>query len=255
MVDNRLKQNGHPVSPKDIGFNWQDKLYPKEACDVRVHYYTLFPLSSNKNYQSDSFSRCQRITYYGPTQQTFSTRLSWLRPNSLRCPQLGRTYRTRSEHHYCPSMDQMPLPQAVLSALPRCPYRGFGAFSSVPAGDPPDGSLRLSVMPHDDRLGGSAAPRFELENGQRHRQTFFGTRLRATGFKRVAYSGRRRDLNPQRSSLSDCGTGLSQRPRRICRQRSQGRHTHAVFQSAQHRAAHRHRSCGHGHVGPVYQSR
>ena len=174
-----------------------------------THYSTLFPLSSNQNYQSERFSRCQRITYHGPTQQTVSTRLSWLRSKSLRCPQLGRTYRTRSEHGHRPSMDQMPLPQAVLSALPRYPYRGFGAFSSVPAGNPPDGSLHLSVMSHDDRLRGSPAPGFELENGQRHRQILFGTRLRATGFKRVAYFGRRRDLHPQRSSLSDRGTGLS----------------------------------------------
>ena len=93
-----LKQNGHPVSPKDNSFFAQEKIYPKEACDVRSYYSTLFPLSSNQNYQSEPFSRCQRITYHGPTQQTVSARVSWLRSKSLRCPQLGRTYSTRSEH-------------------------------------------------------------------------------------------------------------------------------------------------------------
>ena len=46
------KQNGHPVPSKDIGFNDQEKLYNKEACDVRTQYSTLFPLSSNQNYQT-----------------------------------------------------------------------------------------------------------------------------------------------------------------------------------------------------------
>ena len=30
-----------------------DKLYPKEACDVRTQYSSIFPFSSNKNCQSD----------------------------------------------------------------------------------------------------------------------------------------------------------------------------------------------------------
>ena len=228
-----LKQNGHPVSPKDNSFFAQEKIYPKEACDVRSYYSTLFPLSSNQNYQSERFSRCQRITYHGPTQQTVSARVSWLRSKSLRCPQLGRTYRTRSEHGQRPGMDQMPLPQAVLSAMPRRAHRGFGTFSSVPAGDRQDGTLRLSIVSHDDRLRGITAPGFELENGQRHRQTLFGTRLRATGFKRVAHFSRRRDLHPQRASLPDRGTGLSVRPRGFCRQRPQGQNAAALLQSAQ----------------------
>src|SRR6056300_243046 len=85
-----LKQNGHPVSPKGITFFDQEKKYPKEACDVRSYYSTLFPLSSNQNYQTKRFSRCQRITYLGTTQQTASTGVSWLRSKSLRCAQLGR---------------------------------------------------------------------------------------------------------------------------------------------------------------------
>ena len=214
-----LKQNGHPVSPKDISFFAQEKIYPKEACDVRSYYSTLLPLSSNQNYQSERFSRCQRITYRGPTQQTVSARVSWLRSKSLRCPQLGRTYRTRSKHGQRPGMDQMPLPQAVLPALPRRAHRGFGAFSSVPAGDRQDGTLRLSIVSHDDRHRGSAAPGSELENGQRHRQALSGTRLRATEFKRIAHFSRRRNLHAKRASLPDRGTGLSVRPRGLRRQR------------------------------------
>jgi len=214
-----LKQNGHPVTLKDISFFTHEKIYPKEACDVRSYYSTILPLSSNQNYQSASFSRCQRIACPGPTQQTLSARVSWLRSKSLRCPQLGRTYRTRSEHGQRPGMDQMPLPQAVLPALPRRAHRGFAAFSSVPAGDRQDGTLRLSIVSHDDSLRGSAAPGSELENGQRHRQALSGTRLRATGFKRVPHFSRRRNLHAQRASLSDRGTGLSVRPRGLRRQR------------------------------------
>ena len=43
-----LKQNGHPVTPQCIEFNREEKTYTKEACDVRSHYSTLFPLSSNQ---------------------------------------------------------------------------------------------------------------------------------------------------------------------------------------------------------------
>jgi len=32
---NGLKENGHPVTPKGIWFNDQEKPYPKEACNVR----------------------------------------------------------------------------------------------------------------------------------------------------------------------------------------------------------------------------
>ena len=63
----------------------------------------------------------------------------------------------RPEYGYRPGMDPMPLPKAVLSTMPRCPHRGFAAFSSVPAGDPPDGTLRLSAVSHDACLRGRAA--------------------------------------------------------------------------------------------------
>ena len=52
-MDWESKQNGHPVIPKCIWFNDQEKPYTKEACHVRTHYNTLFPFSSNQNSQSD----------------------------------------------------------------------------------------------------------------------------------------------------------------------------------------------------------
>ena len=117
MVGNQLKQSGHPVTPKGIGFIAQEKLYPKEACDVRAHYSILFPLSSNQNYQSNGFIRCQRITYSSSTQQTVPARMSWLRSKSLRYSQLGRTQRSRSEYRHRQSLDYMPYRKLF---CPRC---------------------------------------------------------------------------------------------------------------------------------------
>lgn len=67
-MDNTLKQNGHPVSSKDISLIAK-KHYPKEACDVRTQYSTLFPLSSNKNYRSNSYTRCSRSPHSCGTRQ------------------------------------------------------------------------------------------------------------------------------------------------------------------------------------------
>ena len=216
----QLKQNGHPVSPKSIWFMCKEKPYTKEACDVRTHYSILFPLSSNQNCRPIGFIRRQRIAYSGSTQQTISSHMSWLRSKSLRCSQLGRTQRAGSEYGYGPRVDQVPVPQAVLSAMSGYPCRGLGTFSSVSASNPSDGPLCISAMSHVDRLGCSPASGAELENSQRHRQILSGARLWPTGLKRVAYLSRRRDFHPQRPSLSNCGTGLSQRPGGLCRQRS-----------------------------------
>jgi len=236
-VNYRSKQNGHPVTPNCIWFNCEDKPYTKEACDVRTHYSILFPLWSNQNYHSVGFTRRQRISYSGSTRQTLCTRMSWLRSKSLRCAQLGRTQRSGSEHGYRPRVDQMPVPQAVLPAMSGHPCRGFAAFSSVPAGNPSDGPLCISVMSHVDRIRCSPAPGAELENSQGHRQILSGARLRPAEFKRLAYPVRRRNLYPQRSSLSDRGTGLSQRPSGLCRPRPQGQNTGKVFQPDELRAA------------------
>jgi hypothetical protein len=78
-VDFRSKQSGHPVTPKGIWFSCETKPLPKEACDVRCHYSTLFPLSSNKNYRPIGYRRGNRASYPGAARQTFSTHLSWVR--------------------------------------------------------------------------------------------------------------------------------------------------------------------------------
>lgn len=235
-MDFESKQNGHPVTPKCIWFNNEEKPYTKEACDVRTHYSILFPLSSNQDYQPVGFTRRQRILYSGSTRQTLCAGLSWLRSKNLRCTQLGRTHRARSEHSHSPRVGQMPVPQVVLPAMSGHPYRGFAAFSSVSAGHPPDGPVCISAMSHVDRLRCSPTSGAELENSQRYRQTFSGARLRATRFKRVAYPGRGRDLHPQRSSLSDRRAGLPQWSRGLCRQRPQGQNTGKLFQPNELRA-------------------
>ena len=227
------KQNGHPVSPKSIWFKCKEKPYTKEACDVRTYYSILFPLSSNQNCRSIGFTRRRRISYSGSTQQTLSPHLSWLRSKSLRCTQLGRTHSAGSEYGHGPRVDQVPVPQAVLSAMSGHPYRGLGTFSSVSASNPPDGPLCISAMSHVDRIGCSPASGTELENSQRHRQILSGARLRPTGLKRLAYLSRRRNLHPQRPSLSNGGNGLSQWPGGLCRQRSQGQNAETFLQSVQ----------------------
>jgi len=200
----------------------QDKLYQKEACDVRTEYSTLFPLSSNQNYQSAPYIRRKRNLFPDATRQTFSTDLPRMRSYRQWCSQLDTTQDPGPEHGRCPDLGYLSLSKGFLSSLPWYPYRGSGAFSSVSAGHPPDGSIRLSIVSHVDRLGCGTAPRPELENSQRDRQILSGARLRPAGFKRAAYPGGRRDLHAQRSQLPDRGTGLSYRPCGPCRQKSQG---------------------------------
>ena len=65
-----------------------DKTNPKEACDVRTQYSTLFPLSSNQNCRSNGYPRGNPGSYPCGTRQTLSTHLSWMRSKSLRSSQL-----------------------------------------------------------------------------------------------------------------------------------------------------------------------
>ncbi len=83
-----LKQNGHPVSSEDISLIGKERLYPKEACDARTQYSTLFPLSSTQYYQSDSYARFHLSSYRGPTRQAISTHLSRRWTEGIRCSQL-----------------------------------------------------------------------------------------------------------------------------------------------------------------------
>ena len=232
-MGSRSKQNGHPVTPLVIGFNDQEKLYPKEACDVRTHHSTLFPFSSNQNYQSERYSRCRHSTHPDAARRAVCAGLPRLWPQGHRCSQLDPAQSAGSEHGHCPRVGGLSLSQGVLRALPWHSYRGPGALSSLFEGHPADGTLRISIMPIYDRLGGFSAPGIELENGQRHRQILSGTRLRAAGSKRPAYFGGRRDLRTQGPSLPDGGSGLSERSGGLCRKTPPSRHPQSLFQSTQ----------------------
>jgi hypothetical protein len=228
-----LKQNGHPVTPNCIGFNHEVKTYKKEACDVRTHYSTLFPVSSNQSCQSGRFSGRFRGTNPDSTRQALSTHLSLLWTQGLRGTQLDRAQGAGYEPCRHGGLDQLSLSQGVLCPLSSCQRRRFRAVSPLFAGDQPIGPFHLPVVPADDRRRCGPAPEPGLEDGQRHRQILSGTRLWPTGLKRIADPGRGRNLHPQRASLSDRGTGLSQRPRGLCRQRSQGQNAATFFRAAQ----------------------
>ena len=208
--------------PEDIGFNWQDKLNPKEACDVRAHYSTLFPLSSNQNCRPDRFGRPLRGPDTDTARQALSTDLSLLWAESLRGAQLDRAQGPGFELGRHTGLDQNSLSQSVLCALSTCQRRRFRAVSPLSAGDHPPGPLYLPVVPVDDgnRCRPSSGP--ELENCQRHRQALSGARLRPARPRWAAPSGCRRDLHPQGPPLPDGGPRLSQRARAVCRKAPQG---------------------------------
>ena len=54
-------------------FVCHDKHYPKEACDVRTHYSTLFPFSSNQNCKSNGYTRGYGSSNPCAARQAFST--------------------------------------------------------------------------------------------------------------------------------------------------------------------------------------
>ena len=171
-VGHQSKQNGHPVSPEDIGFNWQDKLYPKEACDVRAHYSTLFPFSSNQNCRPNRFGRRLRGTNPDTARQALSTDLSLLWAQGLRGTQLDRAQGPGFELGRHAGLDQMSLSQSVLFALSTCQRRRFRAVSPLSAGNHPAGPLHLPVVPADDRHRCHPSSGSGLEDGQSHRQAF-----------------------------------------------------------------------------------
>jgi mannosyltransferase OCH1-like enzyme len=225
------KQNGHPVPSIDIGFSCEEKPYNQEACDVRTHYSTLFPLSSNQNCQTDRYARSGSCEYPTTTQQTLCSDLPALRSTSHWRSQLGRTKNTRSEPCYKPSVAYMPISKSVLRTLPRHPRRGFGTFSSLSTGYTTNGPICIRALSIHDRIGSRQTFRSELENGQIHRQILSGTRVWSTQSNRVTDSCRGRNIHTQGPSIFNHRTGLSHRSSRLCRQGSQGRDTRTFFQS------------------------
>jgi hypothetical protein len=232
-----LKQNGHPVTPKCIWFNREVKTYTKEACDVRTDYSILFPLSSNQNYQSTGFARCQRSAHSSSTRQALSTDLSVLRPKSFRHSQLDTAHDSRFEFGHSKSLDQLSVSQAVLCQMPSDQHRGSEAVSSVSARHPSPGALYSPLVPVYDCHRSGAPPAVGLENGQKHRQVVFGAPIRSTRLKRAASFSGGRNIGQKRPPLSDRGHGLSVRPCCLCWQRSQIQDTGNIFQSIEPAAA------------------
>jgi len=152
----------------------QDKLYQKEACDVRAQYSTLFSLSSNQNYPAARFRRGFYRTDCLRARQTLSSNLSSLQRENLCHTQPCSTQNTRSGLWRYPGMDSKSLPQNNLSSLSAHPYRGFGTISSFCARDKPNGPLYLwSLSGHDCKRSSSACG-LELENGQEFLERDFG---------------------------------------------------------------------------------
>ena len=179
MVSHRSKQNGHPVPLKGIDFFAQEKTYPKEACDVRAHHSTIFPVSSNQNSRPDRFGRPLRSPDTDTARQALSTDLPLLWTKGHWGSQLDRAQGPGSELGRHTGLDQNSLSQSVLCALSTCQRRRFRAFSPVSAGDHPAGRVYLPVVPADDRHRSGAPSGSGLEDGQGHRQILFGTRLRS----------------------------------------------------------------------------
>ncbi len=227
------KQNGHPVPCMDIGFNDQEKPYSQEACDVRTHHSTLFPLSSNQNYQTECYTRSRSSEYPPTTQQTLCSDLPTMWPKSHWRSQLGSTQGTRSEHCSSPSMAYMPISQSILCTLPGHPCRRLGTFPSVSASHQSNGPICIRALSIYDCIGCRQTFGTELENSQIHRQIFFGTRVRTTRSCRVTDSCRGRNIHTQGASIFNHRTGLSHRSSRLCRQGSQGRDARTFFQSTE----------------------
>jgi len=226
------KQNGHPVPSIDIGFNNQEKPYRQEACDVRTHYSTLFPLSSNQNYQTEHYARSRSCEYPPAAQQTLCSDLPTMRSKSHRHSQLGAAQDTRSEPCSSPSMAYMPISQSILRTLPGHSCRRFGTFPSVSAGHQSNGPICIRALSIYDCIRGRQTSGTELENSQSHRQIFFRTRVRATRSNRVTDSCRGRNIHTQGASIFNHCTGLSHRSSRLCRQGPQIRDARTLFQSA-----------------------
>jgi hypothetical protein len=214
-------------------FVCHDKHYPKEACDVRTHYSTLFPFSSMQNCRSNGYTRGHSSSNPCAARQAFSTHMPWMRAEGFRCPQLDPAQNSGSESGHSPVVGHLQISKSVLRSLSRHPYRRFGVLSPVSSGDNSIGSLCLSAMPVDDRLRCGSASGTGLENSQSHRQILSGTRSRTTRLPRLAHLGRGRNLDPKRPPVSDHCSGLSHRPSALCRQRSKGQNAGTVFQSVE----------------------
>jgi len=100
----------------------KDKPYPKEACDVRTEYSTIFSLSSNQNCRTNGYSRGDRSSHQGRTRQTLSTNMPEMRPIGFRSPQLDSAQDSRSQLCYGTDLDHLPISKTILCSLPWHPH-------------------------------------------------------------------------------------------------------------------------------------
>jgi hypothetical protein len=140
------KQNGHPVSQKDISLICEDKHYPKEACDVRTHYSTILSLSSNQNYKTDHSFQYQQSLHPYRIRQTIPSCVLSLWGKGHRDSQLDRAYDTRPEPGEHPCVDNLSLSKTFLYKMWSYNHRKFRFVPSVLKGNPPSGILHSSVM-------------------------------------------------------------------------------------------------------------
>ena len=159
-----IKQNGHPVTRKDISFICNDKHYPKEACDVRTHYSTILSLSSNQNCKAIGSSGYQRNENQCRARQAISSHLSLLQEKGHSNPQLDPAHNTGSKPCGHKSVDNLSLSEALLYSLPPYQYRKFRSVSSLLTGNPSFGALHSSAMSVHDCKRSCQTCKIGLEN-------------------------------------------------------------------------------------------
>ena len=159
------KQNGHPVPRKGISLICEEKLYPKEACDVRTHYSTLFSFSSNQNCKTDHSYRYQQSLHPYRIRQTVPSCLLSLREEGYRHSQLDRAYHTRSESGEHPCLDNLPLSETFLHRMRPYNHLKLRFVPSVFKGNPSYGILHSSVVSSYDGHGCCQTCGPGLENG------------------------------------------------------------------------------------------
>jgi len=150
---------------------------------------------------------------------------------------LDAAHDSRFEPGKYQSVAYLSVSQAVLCQLPSDQYRGSEAVSSISAGDSPPGALYSPPVSVYDRHRGGSPPAVGLENSQKHRQMVFRASIRSTRLKRAASFGGGRNISKKRPPLPDRSLGLSQRPGRLCRQRSQIQDAGNIFRSIKPAAA------------------
>jgi hypothetical protein len=105
----------------------EEKSYPQAVCDVRSHYSTVLPLSSNQNQGPDSGLGNQPCSDSDGTRPALCTRMPSLRQESRHGSQMDGPFGPGPGHGRHPGLARLPLPQVLLCRLPADRDRGSGA--------------------------------------------------------------------------------------------------------------------------------